>query len=243
VLRSLLFAILFYGWSAFLSPFYVVLLLLPRRGFWRCAFAWCRSCVAMIRTVAGIAYEIRGREHLPPGPAIIASKHQSAWDTLIYNVVIPDCAYVIKRELLWVPFLGWFLWRVGMVGIDRKGGAKALKKMVAEARDRLAAGRKVVIFPQGTRTPPGAKRPYLAGVAALYRECGVPVVPAALNSGLFWPRRRFRKWPGMITIEYLPPIEPGLDRRTFMRLLEERIETATARLEAEARSRFHPPEA
>lgn len=231
--RSLLFAFLFYGWSTVLSPIYVPLMLLPRRAFWFMAWIWVRSCLVVVQAVAGVHYEVRGRENLPEGPFIIASKHQSAWDTLIYNKLFEDCAYVLKRELFWFPFFGWFLWRIGMVGIDRAGGASSLKAMVRGVQDRLAAGRTIIIFPQGTRTPPGAERPYLSGVAALYRQCETPVVPVALNSGQFWPRRRFVKNPGTIVVEFLPPIPPGLNRQDFTRTLQDRIEPATRRLEAE----------
>ena len=232
-IRSTVFAILFYGWSALLSPFYVPLMLLPRRGFWFVAWLWVRSCLVIVRRVAGVTWEVRGWENLPKGPVILASKHQSAWDTLIYNKLFEDCAYVLKRELFWFPFFGWFLWRVGMVGIDRAGGAKSLKEMVRGVQARLAVGRTIVVFPQGTRTPPGDERPYLPGVAALYRQCDAPVVPVALNSGLFWPRRRFVKRPGRIIIEFLPPVPAGLSRQDFMRTLQERIEPATLKLEAE----------
>ena len=232
-IRSTIFAVLFYGWSALLSPLYVPLMLLPRKWFWYLAWAWVRSCLQIVRYVAGIRCEVRGRENLPPGPMIIASKHQSAWDTLIYNVLFPDCAYVLKRELFWFPFFGWFLWRVGMIGIDRAGGAQALKGMVRGAREQLAAGRTLIIFPQGTRTAPGTERSYLPGVAALYKQCDAPVVPVALNSGLYWPRRQFKKRPGTIILEFLPPVPPGLDRRRFIEELQNRIEPATRRLEAE----------
>jgi 1-acyl-sn-glycerol-3-phosphate acyltransferase len=238
MVRSLLFAVVFYSWSAVLCPLYVPFMLLPRRRFWFLAWTWVRSCLVLVEVVAGIRYEVRGRENLPPSPFIIASKHQSAWDTLIYNKLFEDCAYVLKRELFWFPCFGWFLWRIGMVGIDRAGGAKALKSMIREARDRLAAGRDIIIFPQGTRTPPGAERRYLPGVSALYMQAGRPVVPVALNSGMFWPRRRFLKRPGVIVLEILPPIAPGLARREFEATLRERIEPATRRLEAEAAARF-----
>jgi len=236
--RSVLFAIVFYGWSALLSPIYLPLMLLPRRGFWFMAWVWVRSCLFLVEHVADIRYEVRGRENLPPGPFIIASKHQSAWDTLIYNKLFPDCAYVLKRELFWFPFFGWFLWKVGMVGIDRAGGAKTLKLLVRGVRDRLAQGRTIIIFPQGTRTSPGAERKYLPGVSAIYAQSDVSVVPVALNSGMFWPRRRFLKRPGTIVVEFLPAIAPGLDRRSFEGTLRERIEPATRRLEAEAADRF-----
>ena len=238
VVRSALFAAVFYLWSSLLSPPYLPLMLLPRRFFWRCCLSWCRSCISIIKWVAGIDYQVRGMENLPDGPVILASKHQSAWDTLIYNTLVLDCAYVVKRELLWFPFFGWFLWRVGMIGVDREGGASALKNLVADARDRLAAGRSIVVFPQGTRTPPGEDRPYLAGIAALYGKCDVPVVPIALNSGVYWPRREFLKYPGTIVVEFLPPIEPGLDRKEFMKTLRERIEPASDKLCREARQRL-----
>ncbi|PPR63939.1 MAG: 1-acyl-sn-glycerol-3-phosphate acyltransferase [Alphaproteobacteria bacterium MarineAlpha4_Bin2] len=185
----------------------------------------------------GIEYEIRGRENLPKDrPFIIASKHQSAWDTLIYNIIILDCAYVVKRELFWFPFFGWFLWRVGMIGIDRGGGARTIKYLVTASKQRLADGRSIVIFPQGTRTAPGTQVPYLPGISALYVQCAAPVVPTALNSGVFWPRRTIIKRPGKVIIEFLPAIDPGLPRRAFAAQLEAAIETATAHLEGEARA-------
>ena len=188
----------------------------------------------MIRRIMGIEYEVRGRDNLPTArPFIVASKHQSAWDTLIYNVIILDCAYVVKHELFRFPFFGWFLWRIGMIGINRSGGADTIKYLVTACKKRLADGRSIIIFPQGTRTAPQSQEPYLPGVSALYTQCAAPVVPAALNSGIFWPRRTFRKCPGKIIVEFLPAIDPGLPRREFAARLEESIERKTARLESE----------
>ena len=133
-----------------------------------------------------------------------------------------------------VPFFGWFLWRVGMIGVDRDGGAKALKKLVSNCQKKLTEGRSIIIFPQGTRTPTGINKPYLPGTAALYKQCKVPVVPTALNSGIYWPRRRFIKNPGCIIIEFLPCIEPGLTRVEFSDRLKKNIETATKNIEAES---------
>jgi 1-acyl-sn-glycerol-3-phosphate acyltransferase len=233
VFRAILFAVAFYGWSTILSPIYVPLMLLPRSTFWYMAVRWVASCLFIVRWCANIRYEIRGTENLPEEPYILASKHQSSWDTLIYNILFKECVYILKRELFWFPCFGWFLWRTGMIGVDRAGGARALRDLVAQARARLADGHVLVIFPQGTRVLPGTDRPYLPGVAALYAQCDTPIVPVALNSGLFWPRRQFVKQPGKIILEYLPPIEPGLDRRAFMKTLRERIETASHRLEIE----------
>src|SRR5690348_2938702 len=161
-------------------------------------------------------------------------KHQSAWDTLIIPVLLGDPAVVIKRELKLVPFYGWYATRAGSIFVDRKGGASALKDMVAQAKVQVARNRKIVIFPQGTRTAPGEHGPpYHPGVAALYQALGLPLVPAAVNSGLYWGRRAFTKRPGRIVLEFLPPIPPGLPRRQVMAELETRIEAATDRLVAE----------
>ncbi len=239
--RSYAFVTIFYGWTSFLSPIYVPLMLLPRRAFWFMCWLWVRSCLFIVRNVAGIHCEVRGRENVPEGAVIIASKHQSAWDTLIFNIHFQDCVYVLKRELFFVPCFGWFMWRIGMIGVNRSAGASALRGLVVQAKDRIAQGRTVVIFPQGTRTPSGADRPYLPGVAALYQQCDAPVVPVALNSGIYWPRRAVWKQPGRIILEYLSPIPAGLSRREFMETLRDRIETATKRLEEEGEAALKGP--
>jgi len=231
MIRSVVFAVLFYGVTVVMAVVYLPLMALPRPAFAAMARGWVRLMLLLVRGVLGIRCELRGLHNIPDGPAIFATKHQSAWDVLIYNVIVPDCAYILKRELLRIPLWGWYVWRVGMVGIDRSAGAKALKQMVADATALLDKGRSIVIFPQGTRTAPGESRPYLPGAAALYRGTGYPVVPVALNSGILWPRRKFAKSPGLITVEFLPPIAPGLDRRAFLDELEARIEPATHRLE------------
>ncbi|NKB58233.1 MAG: 1-acyl-sn-glycerol-3-phosphate acyltransferase [Alphaproteobacteria bacterium] len=236
MIRSICFAVTFYGVTATMAVLYLPLIVLPRRVFHGFALGWVRLMFAAIRGILGIRHELRGLENRPDGPAIYASKHQSAWDVLIYNLIIPDCAYVLKRELYKIPLWGWYVWRVGSVGIDRAGGARALRGMVSEATAYLQQGRSIVLFPQGTRTPVGESQPYLPGAAALYLGTKYPVVPVALNSGLFWPRRAFRKNPGVITVEFLPPIEPGLSRRAFLKELENRIEPATRLLEQEGGS-------
>jgi 1-acyl-sn-glycerol-3-phosphate acyltransferase len=151
-------------------------------------------------------------------------------------VVLRDPVFILKKELLAIPFFGWYARRAGMIGVDRKGGAAALKRMMADARAARDAGRPLVIFPEGTRTAPGAAARYQTGIAALYQMLNVPVVPVALNSGLFWARRAFVKQPGTITLEMLPPIAPGLPRDPFMRRLQDEIEGASKRLAAAARA-------
>jgi 1-acyl-sn-glycerol-3-phosphate acyltransferase len=233
LIRSLAFQLALYLFTAIAAVLGVPLLLLP----WWCTMAFGASWAAMVLKLlawcVGLRHEVRGREHLPPGPAIIAMKHQSAWDTFAVPVVFGNAAIVFKKELILVPFYGWYVWRAGMIAINRKAGAAALRDLVAGAGRATGQGRSIVIFPEGTRTAPGTRRPYQPGVAALYRQLDLPVVPVALNSGLFWGRRHFLKRPGRIILEILPPIPPGRDRRALMAELEERIEGATARLVAE----------
>jgi 1-acyl-sn-glycerol-3-phosphate acyltransferase len=233
-LRSLLFNFVFYAWMVVLGTLTLPMLVLPRR----CALAvgrlFARNVMALLRRIVGLDYRIVGAEHLGGGPAIVAIKHQSAWDTLILPSLLADPAVVLKRELLLLPFYGWYAAKLGMIAIDRGAGSRALRGLIERARAALAAGRCVVIFPQGTRTAPGAAHPYQPGVVALYLQTGVPVIPVALNSGLFWGRRSFLKRPGTITLEVLQPILPGLDRKRFAAALEAAIEGATRRLELEA---------
>lgn len=232
--RALAFNLVFVLWTLVIGTLALPLLLAPRRvamGFGR---LWAQSALALLRLIVGLDHQIRGLDRVPAGGCIIAMKHQSAWDALILPIVLGDPAVVVKRELLWLPYYGWYAARAGSIGIDRKAGAGALRQMVAAARPVAAEGRPIVIFPQGTRTAPGAASPYQPGAFALYRALALPLVPAAVNSGLFWGRRSFFKRPGRITLEFLDPIPPGLPRRQLMSELERRIETATAALEREA---------
>jgi 1-acyl-sn-glycerol-3-phosphate acyltransferase len=178
---------------------------------------------------------VRGDLSLLRQPVIVACKHQSAWDTFIFYLLARDPAYVMKKELMLIPVYGWLARKQRMIPIDRKAGAGALRGLLRAAEAALAERRQIIIFPQGTRVAPGASAPYQSGVAALYGRLGCPVVPVALNSGCFWPRRSFIKYPGRIVLELLPPIAPGLPKAKFMAELERGIETATARLEADAR--------
>ncbi len=235
-LGSLLFNIAFLFWTAVISALAVPSILATRNSRTGAMFAraWSVGVFALLRVLCRVDYRVRGRENLPDAPCIVAAKHQSAWDTMIFSLLLDKPSYVLKRELLRIPFFGWAIAKSGMVPVDRAGGAKELKRMVATARRRLADGRPVVIFPQGTRVTPDAHQPYLPGVAALYQALGVPVVPVGLNSGLFWGRRSFVKKPGRILLEFSQPIPPGLPRREFMRRLEDEIEGTSNRLVAAA---------
>ena len=233
VLRSALFNLAFFGWTALVAVIGAPALALPRPVAIRVQALWIRGAMVLLRRIAGIAVEIRGQA--PRGAALIAVKHQSAWDTLIWPLIVRNPAYVLKKELALIPFFGWFTQKLRNIPVDREGGAPALKALVKGAQEAVRAGRPVIIFPEGTRTAPGTTRPYQPGVAALYRRLGLDVIPVAVNSGLFWPRRGFLKRRGTIVLEFLTPIPPGLERGDFLAQLEVRIETATEALAAESR--------
>lgn len=235
-LRSALFFVLSVLWMLTLSVVMLPFLLLPRRAIRPMVQLWLHGVMGLLRVVTGLGWEVRGP--LPCGPVIIAAKHQSAFETFIFHLLVRDPAFILKRELTWIPFFGWYLAKSGVIAIDRAAGTKALRAMVKGAEAAAAEGRPIVIFPEGTRCPPGERRPYHSGIAMLYGALNLPVVPVALNSGLFWRRRGFLKQAGTVTIEMQEPIPPGLDRKRFMAELEARIEGATDRLVAEARDRF-----
>ncbi len=234
-LRALAFNIFFFGWTIVLAILYApVAPFLSAPGMRRLAGFWQRGIQAGLGLLVGLHYRVEGLEHLPPGPCIIAAKHQSAWETLFFHIVRPDIIIGLKRELRWIPLVGWYLAIAENVFVDRSAAAKALRSLVEGCKAAVAKGWSILIFPEGTRQAPGAPPDYKSGVAALYAALDVPVVPVALDSGLYWPRRGFIKRPGTIKVSFLEPIPPGLDRRAFMRLLEERIETRMKQLLAEA---------
>jgi 1-acyl-sn-glycerol-3-phosphate acyltransferase len=227
--RSLIYVTLFYLWTALVALACTPILLGPPRWSLAMFHGWGRGVVGLL-AVCGIRVEVRGREHIPTGPALVAPKHLCMLDVFAQFTWLPGSVFVMKKELGLIPWFGWYAAKVGTIDIDRGGGASALKKMVAEAKALFAKGRQVVIFPEGHRGRPGVAGDYKPGVAALYRELDVPVHPVATNSGVHWPAHGISRTPGTIVFEYLEPIPPGLKRAEFMRLLEERIETASNRL-------------
>lgn len=238
VLRAGLFQLGWLLWTLILGIAGLPFLPTSRRMTQRISWLWARGTLAWLRLTTGISYELRGAENLPAGPVIVALKHQAAFETFLLNQILDDPAVVLKRELLKIPVFGWYLDAVGMIAIERSAGAGAMKSMVSQARDAVAAARPIAIFPEGTRGEVGTKLPYHPGVAALYTQLSIPLVPVALNSGLYWRRGLFDKRAGRVIIELLPAISPGLDRRAAMRELEASIETATARLIAEGTERY-----
>jgi 1-acyl-sn-glycerol-3-phosphate acyltransferase len=235
IARSVVFNFCLWSWTAIMLLAALPWLASPPRFLLAHSRVWMRGIQFLLATIVGLEYEVRGGAAAPERAAIFAFKHQSAWETLAIHLLVDGAAIVLKRELTQIPLFGWTLMHAGMIRIDRQGGPRALRGLIEGGRAALARGAPIVIFPEGTRVAPGARRDYQPGVAALYRHLDCPVVPVALNSGVFWGRRSFVKRPGRIVIEFLPPIAPGLTREAFMAELHERLEPATARLVAEAR--------
>ena len=243
IIGSGLYNFVFIGWTAVCVVMMLILLPFPRMAMQRAVKAWAWSQHWALKGLVGLDFEIRGAEHIPKGGAIYASKHQSAWDTYFFYLLFADPSYVLKKELVKIPVWGWIARKCEAVSVDREGGATALKTLVRDVKQRLSEDRPVIIFPEGTRTQPGSRRPYHPGVAALYSQCDAPVVPVALNSGLFWGRRSYTKQAGRIVIEFFEPIESGLKRRDFMQRLETTVETAALKLAEEGVQRFPLTEA
>jgi 1-acyl-sn-glycerol-3-phosphate acyltransferase len=236
--KALAFNVVFIAWTAVIGTLGLPVLCAPRVAAMRFGRLWSRGVLTFLRLIVGLDYQVCGLDRIPRGGCIIAMKHQSTWDTLILPIVLADPAIVLKRELVFLPIYGWYAARAGSIAVDRKAGAAALRNMIARARAVAVQGRPIVIFPEGTRVAAGTHLPYQPGVAALYQTLGLPLVPAALNSGLFWGRRSFLKRRGRITLEFLEPIPPGWPRRRLMAELEQRIETATDALLREGAARY-----
>ena len=231
--RSHLFNALFYlNLGLWLVPA-LGTLVLPRMAIIRYAQAWGRFNLWLLRTIVGTRVEIRGADRIPPGGLLVAAKHQSFLETFTLVFLVRDPAFILKRELQWIPVFGWLLMKAGMIPV-RRGGATALAEMNRRARAEAAAGRQIIIFPEGTRRPPGAPPAYKNGVAHLYRTLGVPCLPVGLNSGLFWPRRHYIRRPGTVVIEFGRLITAGLAREAFNEAMRGQIEEISDRLLAEA---------
>lgn len=228
--RSLIFTL----WLYLSMPLFAVLLspalLMPHRAAMGVIKLWARFILFGLRWIAGVKVEVRGLEHRPTGPALIAAKHQGMLDVIAPFAFLDDACFVMKKELMPLPFFGWFAWKTKMIAVDRAAHAKALKDMVRQTRARLAEGRQILIFPEGTRTAPGAPADYKPGVAAIYRDVDAPCWPVATNSGVHWPAHGFKRYPGTVVFEFLPPIPAGLKRAEFMKQLESRIEDASTAL-------------
>jgi 1-acyl-sn-glycerol-3-phosphate acyltransferase len=234
--RSALYNVAFYLNLALWCLVGLPTLVLPRRYFMGIARLWGTSSLWLLRLIAGTKVNWRNLDKLPEGGCLVASKHQSAWETFALFAILKDPAFILKRELMFVPFFGWYLIKGAMIPVRRgQTGREALTELGARAREALAAGRQLIIFPEGTRRPAGAPPDYKSGVAHLYAATGAICVPIALNSGLYWPRRALTRRPGTIAVEILDPIGPGMRPKAFLAELRARVEAASARLLEEGR--------
>ncbi len=237
IIRSVVFNLLFYLDLIVLLALALPTLVMPHRAILWMAKLWGRNSLRLLRWICGLKAEFRGLDKVPlDRPLIIAAKHQSIWETFVLVSLFDDPTFIIKRELMWIPFFGWYTWKGRMIAVNRGARSQALTEMSARARDEIRKGRQLIIFPEGTRRAPGAEPRYKFGVAHLYATIGVPCIPVALNSGLFWPRRSFLRRPGTVLVEFLDPIAPGLEKEVFLERLQNTIESATARLVAEGRA-------
>jgi 1-acyl-sn-glycerol-3-phosphate acyltransferase len=236
VLRSLVFNIVFYVnlivWMLVCIP----TLAMPSRAMLRMAQLWAHSSLWLMRVLVGTRVEFRHPERIPAGGLLLTAKHQSLWETFALLTVVREPTFILKRELGWIPLFGWLAIKSGMIPVNRGAGMTALSGMTRRAVAAVKGGRQIIIFPEGTRRAPGDPPDYKVGVAHLYRLLRVPCLPVALNSGLFWGRRQFMRYPGTIVVEFLEPIQPGLSREDFLLRLESDIETAANRLMAQARA-------
>ena len=237
ILRSALFNALFYLCLVALMLVGLPALFFGRRAIFWLARLWSRTSLWLLEQICGMRVEFRGVENIPHGGAIVAAKHQSIWETFALLLFFPDFTFILKRELTLIPFFGWYLTRAEQIAINRSDGRTALSQATECARKLSSEGRQVLIFPEGTRRPPGSPPVYKFGVAHIYAECGVACLPVALNSGLFWPRRSFLRRPGMVLVEFLAPIAPGLGKEEFFAELRCRLEAATNRLITESINR------
>lgn len=235
--RSALFNFVFYlNLTLFLligSP----LLVGPRLWAIRALQLWATTSVWWLKVLCNVKMVVRGRHHIPAGAVLVAGKHHSVWETFAILPLLDDPCMVLKRELTFIPFFGWFALKFRMIAVERSAGSAALRNLVRRGKEEVARGRQIVIMPEGTRKGPDDPPDYKPGAAALYSQLGVPCVPFGLNAGLFWPRRKFLRHPGTIMIEFLPAIPPGLKRGEFQARLEAAIETSTRALVAEARAK------
>jgi 1-acyl-sn-glycerol-3-phosphate acyltransferase len=229
-LRSLLFNVLFYAVLVFWAIVALPTFLMPPRAMLTIAGWWANSTLFLMRVICNIKVEFRGVEKIPKGPLVIASKHQSFWETFTLLGFFDRPIFILKRQLIYIPVFGQFLTKTGMIAIDRSAGVKALLDMTRRARDAVRSGCQLVIFPEGTRRAPGARPDYKTGFAQIYSACGVQCLPVALNSGLFWPRRTFMRYPGTLVVEFLDPLPPGLPKDEYITRVRNAIEEATGRI-------------
>jgi 1-acyl-sn-glycerol-3-phosphate acyltransferase len=241
--RTVLFNICFYLNTVLHMIVCLPVLALPRPALWRAVASWTAVNLWCLSRICRIRFEFYGTEKIPPGPLIVASKHQSTGEIYALLQLFPDPVYVLKRELMWIPIFGWYCLKARMIPVRRGARSVTMAEMARRAKEEVSgAGRQLIIFPEGTRRAADAEPAYKYGVAYLYGELGVPCIPVALNSGLFWPRRSWRMRPGRIRVDILDPIPPGLHPDAFFQRLQNELEPATTRLVALGRREIEAQE-
>lgn len=228
VLRSIFFNLVFYiniiVQMIVFTPFYF---LAPRKKAWFVPKFWARTNNWLMEKMVGTTFEVKGVENIPAGGYIFAPKHQSFWDVFGLLPLLDDPVYILKRELTWIPLFGWYVMKMRMIPVNRAAKGKVMVEVMTRTKAEMDAGRQLIIYPEGTRRPPGAAPDYKYGIARLYRDLNVPVVPVVMHPGLFWPRRKFLRFPGHFKVEILPPIPPGLEPDVFHHQLIAVMETAS----------------
>lgn len=230
LVRSILFNVAFFTWTVAWTALIPLALLLPRKQAAFVQVYWSRGMATLLRIIVNIKTEIHGLDDVPEGAAIVACKHQSIWETTIFHGIFDQPAIVLKRELMWIPIFGWYIVKMGMIPVDRKRGTKALRLMLRKAEAAKNEGRKIIIFPEGTRVSADSNSAYRSGIFGMYSRMGLPVIPVALNAGDHWGQETIYRYPGTIHMVFLEPIEPGLPRAEFMARLQASIDAASTRL-------------
>ncbi|MCY6383634.1 lysophospholipid acyltransferase family protein [Hoeflea prorocentri] len=235
LVRSALFNLAFYlsliiQMIIFTPPYF----LMRRKAAWVIPKNWVRSSNWLMEHIVGTTHSVEGLENIPKGGYIIAPKHQSFWDAIGLLPYLDDPFYILKRELTWIPLFGWYVNKMRMVPINRGSREKVMPAVLEQTRQQMADGRQLIIYPEGTRRAVGAEPAYRYGIARIYSELDVPVMPVAVVAGLFWPRRKFLRYPGNIKVHFLPPIPPGLPPEEFMQRLIDETESAVDKLLVEA---------
>ncbi len=227
-LRSWVYLVVFLLWTLGVGVCFLPTLI-TRRTALIGVRTWIGGIMVLGRVICGISCRVLGKEHVPTGACIIAAEHQSSFETYRLFKDLEHPIFILKRELTWIPIVGWYMTRAGFVPIDRGAGAGAMRKMLRATEAALKAGHQVIVFPEGTRVPYGEKRPYQPGIAALYNQCDVPMIPMALNTGYFWGKTRILKIPGEIVFRFLPVLPRGMNRDTLLSELRRQFDEAHSR--------------
>lgn len=230
VIRSAFFKIFFFSWTALVCVLCLPILIFPTNIVAITGKIWAIGVIKALDLICKIVIKIEGIENIPSTPFIIASKHQSDLETILFHFIINKPVYILKAELIKIPLFGWYLTRMGMIFIDRQSKSKALREIINKSEQVLIKSRPIIIFPEGTRVGLSQQVKYQVGIVALYNQLPYPVIPVALNTGLFWPKSNFIRRPGICTIKILPRIEPGLDKEQFLSYLQKQIQSSTDKL-------------